>query len=204
MHVTLPAFYIDKTEVTNAAYERFCKETGHPLPKNFQKDEPDYPVVNVTIADAREFARWAGKRMPTAQEWEKAARGDQGRLFPWGDERNPEFANVRDNASLAKHEIMPVGSFPQGVSASGALDMVGNVWEFVDETIVPIPEMVTYWSKHLNPPPEPQDPWYQIRGDSFVRDPAPYGGIWDDGAVPARGEASNIGFRCVRDATPAH
>jgi serine/threonine-protein kinase len=204
MPVTLPAFYIDKTEVTNAAYERFCKETGHPLPKNFQKDEPDYPVVNVTIADAREFASLVGKRLPTAQEWEKAARGDQGRLFPWGDQRDLRFANVHDNASSAKHEIMPVGSFPQGASPYGALDMVGNVWEFVDEREEPIPENVKIFAKHLKPPPEPQEPWYEIRGDSFDRDLAPYGGIWDWSAVPARWQDEKLGFRCVKDTTPAH
>jgi serine/threonine-protein kinase len=202
--VTLPAFYIDKTEVTNAAYERFCKETGHSPPPHFQADKQDYPVVYVTIADAREFARWAGKRLPKAQEWEKAARGDQGRSFPWGDQKDPSFANVYDNASLAKHEIMPAGSFLQGASPYGALNMVGNVWEFVNETEDPIPENMKFFAKRLKPPPAAQEPWYEIRGDSFDQDPAPYPGIWEDVAVPVRWNSPNIGFRCVKDPEPAH
>jgi len=201
--VPLPAFYVDKTEVTNAAYERFCKETGHTRPPKFQTDKPDYPVVYVTIADAREFARWAGKRLPKAQEWEKAARGTQGWLFPWGDDRDPERANVNDKASLPRHEIMPVGSFPRGVSPYGALDMVGNAWEFVDETAKPLPADVGWFAKRLKPPPAPQELWYEIRGDSFDKDPAPYPGIWEHVAVPAPWYDLKIGFRCVKDPAPA-
>jgi serine/threonine-protein kinase len=201
---TLPAFYVDKAEVVNAAYAAFCNETRHALPPEFPKDKPNYPVVHVTVSDAREFARWAGKRLPTAQEWEKAARGSQGRSFPWGDGRNAEFANVHDNASLQSHEIMPAGSFPNGVSPYGALDMVGNVWEIVDEPTVPIPQTANAWAKHLNPPPQPQEFWYEIRGESFAESLAPYGGTWDYGAVPARGTDSKIGFRCVKDPPPAH
>lgn len=206
----LPAFYIDKTEVTNAAYNQFCKETGHARPADFPAEKPDYPVVNVTIADARDFARWAGKRLPTAPEWEKAARGDQGRLFPWGDFRSPELANVLDNSSLENHGLMPAGSFPQGASPYGALNMIGNAWEYVDTTIVPIPETVRYFASKLNPPPGPQELWYEIRGLSFHDKLAAktgadfdYGGIWDDSAVPARWKDSRLGFRCAKDAVPA-
>jgi serine/threonine-protein kinase len=201
--VTLPAFYIDKTEVTNAAYEAFCRERGHSLPKNFQADKRDFPVVNVTIADAREFARWAGKRLPTAQEWEKAARGDQGSLFPWGSDRAPEKANVRDNPTLPKHEIMQADSFEQGESPYHALNMVGNVWELVDTKIQPSPENEKHFAK-LQPPLGPQEPWYEIRGESFFENLADFGGVWEESAVPDRGTGSNIGFRCVMDAPAAH
>jgi formylglycine-generating enzyme required for sulfatase activity len=209
---TLPAFYMDTTEVTNAAYGSFCKETKRALPPDFQVERPTYPVVNVTIADARDFARWAQKRLPTAQEWEKAARGTQGRLFPWGDQRIPKFANVSDNAALPKHEIMPVGSFPLGASPYGAVDMVGNAWEFVNEAAKPLPADQTYCAKLLKPPPEPQEPWYEIRGAGFktslTRELEPgdflYKGIWDDSTVPARWKDSAIGFRCVKDPAPAH
>ena len=206
----LPAFYIDKTEVTNAAYDKFCKATGHSLPADFQADQPDNPVVNVTISDARDFARWAQKRLPTAQDWEKAARGDQGRLFPWGDTRNPELANVLDNATLATHGLMRADSFPQGASPYGALNMVGNAWEFVDTSIVPIAETARNFAKLLNPPPGPDEAWYEIRGISF-RDKLTgksgadfdYGGAWDESAVPARWKDSWIGFRCAKDPPPA-
>jgi serine/threonine-protein kinase len=74
---TLPAFYIDKTEVSNAAYAQFCAETKRTLPKGFAADQPQYPVVNVLILDARAFAEWAGKRLPKGREWEKAAAGQR-------------------------------------------------------------------------------------------------------------------------------
>jgi formylglycine-generating enzyme required for sulfatase activity len=203
---TLSDFYIDKTEVTNAAYESFCKERKYPQPAGFQADKPDYPVVNVTIADAREFARWAGKRLPTAQEWEKAARGDKGWLFPWGEDRDPRRANVRDNDSLGKHEVMRADSFLPGASPYGALNMVGNVWEFVDETVKPLPENMAYFSKRLHPPPGPEELWYETRGESFENDLATedYGGLWEEWVAPARWKSPIIGFRCVKDAPPAH
>jgi serine/threonine-protein kinase len=210
--VPLHAFYIDKTDVTNAAYEKFCNEKGYRRPPDFQADKPEYPVVNVTFEDARAFARWAGKSLPTAQEWEKAARGDQGWQFPWGNERDRERANVSDNASLAKHEIMRSDSFQQGRSPYGALNMVGNVWEFVDEPAKPLPADLTNFAKLLTPPPVPQEPWYEIRGEAFDEPLAGkaksgeflYGGIWDYSAVPARAKAPDVGFRCVKDVAPAH
>ena len=210
--VPLHAFYIDKTEVTNGAYERFCKDKNHPLPPKFPEGQADYPVVNVTIADAREFAGWAEKRLPTAQEWEKAARGTQGWKFPWGDQRDAGRANVSDNPTLAKHEIMRAESFLQGKSVYEALNMVGNVWEFVDEPIEPIPDDVKYFATQLKLPPEQLKPWYEIRGASFktplTRETEPgnflYKGIWDVSAVPARWKAPDIGFRCAKDAAPAH
>ena len=206
--MTLRAFYIDRTEVTNADYGKFCDEMKHVLPPKFEREKPDLPVVNVTIADARAFAHWAGKRLPKAEEWEKAARGDQGLLFPWGDDRNPEFANVADNPSLGKHELMATGRFPKGVSPYGALDMVGNVFEFVEKTAKPHPEDVGWFAKHLKPPPGPDEPWYEIRGGSFLYKLGAkaksgeflYGGIWDWSAVPARYEDEKLGFRCAKDA----
>ena len=205
--VTLPSFYIDKTEVSNDAYAKFCQETGHALPSGFPADEPGLPVVNVTVADAHEFAAWARKRLPTAQEWEKAARGDQGRLFPWGDERDPTRANVRDNPALARHEVMAAGSFLQGASPYGALNMIGNVWEFVDGTITPLQETVDYFAKRLTPPLTAADAWCAVRGESFQEGLTPkgpdgqylYGGVWDDSAVPVRWKESKIGFRCAKD-----
>jgi serine/threonine-protein kinase len=199
----LPAFYIDRTEVSNAAYKMFCDETGYPLPANFKADAPDLPVVNVTIADARKFAQWAHKRLPTSQEWEKAARGDQGRLFPWGDTKLPENANVKDNPNQEKHEIMQVDSFQQGKSRYGALDMVGNVWEFIDEEIEPDAVNAKRWAKKLDPPLRPQEHWYKIRGESFS-DNLQEEAASDDSAVPLRGKGSNIGFRCAMNPPQAH
>jgi formylglycine-generating enzyme required for sulfatase activity len=104
----LPAFYIDKTEVTNAAYAAFCAATSRPLRADFPQDRPDDPVGNVTIADAHAFATWAGKRLPNALEWEKAARGDDGRAFPWGNTPDITRANV------GSRKLLPANAFRQG------------------------------------------------------------------------------------------
>src|SRR3546814_6207348 len=82
--VKLPAYYIDETEVSNRAYMQFCTARGKPLPPGFQSERPDYPVTNITYLDAQQFAEWADKRIPTPQEWEKAARGSGSFLYPWG------------------------------------------------------------------------------------------------------------------------
>ncbi len=203
---TLDAYYIDKTTVTNAEYEKFCQETNHERPKDFPADKPDYPVVNVTIGDARAFAAWAHKRLPSAQEWEKAARGEDGRLFPWGNKRDAGLANVADNPTQGQHQLMPAESFPQGASPYGALNMVGNVFELVDEKVEPLEGDRATFKKLLKPPPTRDEPWYSIRGVSYrfklagKTDPAKfdYGGAWDYTAVPARWHDKDIGFRCVK------
>jgi formylglycine-generating enzyme required for sulfatase activity/predicted Ser/Thr protein kinase len=196
---TLPAFYIDKTEVSNGAYAQFCQETGHALPKGFAADRRDYPVVNVLILDARAFAQWAGKRLPKGREWEKAARGTDGRLYPWGNDPDTARANVGSG------NLLPVSDLPNGASPYGALNMLGNVWELVDQVSPPGEGAFAKFTeifKELNlAPPTRAEPWYVIRGNSFVAaeklDPA---GLWDIFTVPERGSAFNIGFRCVKDA----
>jgi serine/threonine-protein kinase len=195
------AFYIDETEVTNAAYQEYSKATGHPLPPEFDAAHPDLPVVRVSIMDAQSFARWADKRLPTDREWEKAARGADGRLFPWGSDHDATRANVADNASLSARQLMPVKAFPNGSSPYGALQMVGNAWEFVNQLTAPGQLALDYFRKALSPPPEPGEPWYAIRGQSFDR-PLVDGAVYDFTTVPARWRAENIGFRCARDALP--
>ena len=93
--ISLPDYYIDKTEVTNASYEKYCLERHRPFPQDFPRDRPNYPVDNITINDAKDFADWAQKRLPGAPEWEKAARGADGRKYPWGNDENPTRANIR-------------------------------------------------------------------------------------------------------------
>jgi serine/threonine-protein kinase len=192
--VALPAFYIDKTEVANAAYGRFCRETQRPLPEGFRQDQPEYPVVNVTILNARDYAHSAGKRLPNAREWEKAARGVDGRAYPWGNQADPSRANVGGK------EPRPVTGFPDGASPCGALQMVGNVWEFVEQLSVPGPKALDYFQRTLRPPPGADEPWYAIRGQSFRQPSVSQDVIWDSATVPARWKATDIGFRCVKDA----
>ncbi|HVX65079.1 MAG TPA: bifunctional serine/threonine-protein kinase/formylglycine-generating enzyme family protein, partial [Bryobacteraceae bacterium] len=135
--VELPAFYIDRTEVTNSAWARFCKETRRRLPEGFRADLPEFPVVNVTFNESQEFAAWAGKRLPTALEWEKAARGTDGRTYPWGDKKDPALANVRDNPSRSEPSLLEAASLEGGGSPFRILNMIGNAWEFVDERRTP-------------------------------------------------------------------
>ena len=196
---TLPAFYIDKTEVSNAAYAQFCQETKHALPEAFAADKPDYPVVNVLILDARAFAEWAAKRLPKGREWEKAARGTDGRLYPWGNDPDTARANVGSG------KLLPVSALPSGASPCGALNLSGNVWELVDQASPPGDVAFAEFSKVFKElklaPPTPSEPWYMVRGQSFSAaerlDPR---GLWDNSTVPERGANQNIGFRCVKDA----
>jgi formylglycine-generating enzyme required for sulfatase activity len=138
--ISLDAFWIDKLEVTNAMYFA-CVQAGACEPpdefnsesreKYFNTDEfADYPVVYVTWEDANAYCAWAGKRLPTEAEWERAARGDDFRIFPWGDDRaTTSFANFNRKVG----DTTRVGSFPAGAGPFGTLDQAGNVWEWVSD-----------------------------------------------------------------------
>lgn len=128
--VYLPAYFIGRTEVTNGEYRQF--NPTHTFPPG----EEDYPVHNITWTEAAAYARWAGKRLPTEPEWEKAARGTDGKRYPWGDERQPTQGNTRA-AGLGR--TAPVGSFPGDVSPFGLVDTVGNVAEWTDSWYTPYP-----------------------------------------------------------------
>ena len=199
VHDTLPAFYIDKTEVSNAAYAEFCTESKHALPKGFAADQPELPVVNVLILDARAFAAWAGKRLPKGREWEKAARGKEGFLYPWGNEPDTARANVGSG------KLRPVSDLSNGASPCGALNMLGNVWELVDQVSPPGPLALDRFSKLFKKlklaPPTAGEPWYMIRGQSVrAEETLDPGGLWDIFTVPERGSTIDIGFRCVKEA----
>lgn len=132
--IYLDTYYIDKYEVTMEKYKKFIDATGHRSPgnwneTNFPSGMANYPVVLVTLYDALDYAKWAGKRIPTEAEWEKAARGTDGRIYPWGNKFEPEKANISMSMNK-KTSVMPVGSYKEGVSPYGVYDMTGNVWEF--------------------------------------------------------------------------
>jgi len=141
--VTLPDYYIDKFEVTNAQYKRFCDETKRPYPTNphwdpqYFSNNPDAPVVGVNWNDAAAYARWAGKRLPTEEEWEKAASwgadAQQKRLWPWGNSPEPS------RSDLGSDHPNSVGQRPGGASAYGVQDMAGSVAEWVDASYQPYP-----------------------------------------------------------------
>ena len=139
--IHLKAFAIDKYEVSNARYLKFVKDTNHKPPFNVYGEGPladvqgigNLPVVQVTWHDAVDYCFWAGKRLPTEAEWEKAARGTDGRLYPWGDKPdNGKFANY-DREWEDKTTLMEVSSLPEGRSPYGIYHLAGNVREWVHD-----------------------------------------------------------------------
>lgn len=179
----VPAFYIDRFEVTNEQYGRFLKANPqHRKPKFWSY--PQYnaalqPVVGVGWGDALDYARWAGKRLPTEDEWEKAARGLDGRNWPWGDAANNQLYNGR---WLGRFLPMRVGSFPRGNSAFGASDMAGNVWEMTSG----------FWDKSS----------HAMRGGSYLNTDAEVR-VTVRWAARPDSEANGapwLGFRCAKDA----
>ena len=126
-------FYIDKYEVTNEQYHAFVEATGWSPPKfadNSEVSRSELPVVGVNFYDATAYCEWAGLRLPSEEEWEKAARGDDGRVFPWGDDYDCSRLNGRGSDCDGYEGAAPVGSFPGGASPYGVMDMAGNVWEW--------------------------------------------------------------------------
>ena len=196
--VYLDAFWIDSTEVTNAQY-RLCYDAGICSYPNINSSATrgryfnnykyeNYPVIGVDWYQAKEYCEWAGKRLPTEAEWEKAARGTDGRTYPWGEESpNADLANYNEN------DTKEVGSYPAGASPYGALDMAGNVREWVADWH----DSDYYDSSPFKNPQGPVSGTYRvIRG----------GGSWDDEwclRTANRNYSDNgnwngdLGFRCA-------
>jgi len=144
--VTLKAYYIDRYEVTNLQYRKFNNETHRRSPTHFRNrtfppGKADHPVTYVSWEDADAYCHWAGKRLPSDEEWEKAARGSDGRMFPWGNEFDIKRANtpLRWKKLSQFGDTTPVGAFPQGASPYGLMDMSGNVWEWTASWYKPYP-----------------------------------------------------------------
>jgi formylglycine-generating enzyme required for sulfatase activity len=187
--VTVAPFFLDRTEVTNDQYQEFVKQTGHRAPLHWKKGSyPEgtgrLPVVNVSWQDASEYARWAGKRLPTEEEWEFAARGTDSRLYPWGAEWNPNLANTEETS---RQRLVEVGSYSAGASPYGALDLCGNVWEWTASDL----------AKYTTGQPETAD-IKVIRGGS-ADTPRDVATATYRGAVQPGKRYDKTGFRCARD-----
>jgi formylglycine-generating enzyme required for sulfatase activity len=135
----LPAFYIDIWPVTNAEYRRFIQENNISPPSTwrrgkFPQEKADHPVVGVSWYEVLAYTQWAGKRLPTVAEWEKAARGTDGRCYPWGKGFDVQRCNTSESGN---HTTTPVKQYQAGASMYGVLDMAGNVWEWTLDEIKP-------------------------------------------------------------------
>jgi formylglycine-generating enzyme required for sulfatase activity len=198
--VSLHGYCIGRDEVTVARYARFCEQTGrvlhdqpslqgpdHPNPAVSAADGPEYPVVNVSWEEARDYCAWAGLRLPTEAEWERAARGGTQTRFWWGD------AASHDRANYDSDGMTPVGSYP--ANPFGLRDTAGNVWEWCAD----------WYAEDAYASGPAADPGGPASGDTKVH----RGGSWMNypyylrpairySSEPDR-RSRLIGFRCARD-----
>lgn len=187
--ITLPDFYMDETAVSNAAYHKFCEESGRKPPESedFTK-HPDFPVTNVSFDDAQAYANWIGKRLPSEAEWEKAARGTDGRIYPWGNE-------PWTDPPAAMHSVL---SYPNRVSPYGIYNMVGNAFEWTTDHYQVSQENLNDMAKVLGTPKFSHD-WKVIKGGHFGADPNSvlFWKTYMRRGFPRDIPAPVIAFRCV-------
>ncbi len=223
--VTVDDFWIDKYEVTNAQYN-LCVEAEKCEPYHQNNLTPyglayftdpkydNYPVINVSWYMARDYCTWAGRRLPTEAEWERAARNDDGRKYPWGNQPyDDHLANICDkDCPPSKKGVQgnpkfddgfsgpaPVGSYPEGASPYGVMDMAGNVWEWTSSAADPYPYQAE----------DGRESQYDIEYGSKWPERILRGGTWNDGYAYIRSSFryravatywnNNMGFRCAMD-----
>jgi formylglycine-generating enzyme len=209
--VVLDHYYIDKYEVTHGRYAEFVKATGHRTPENpkypkrtlwsdhLSDSLSERPVINVDWQDSEAYCRWAGKRLPTEAEWEKAARGTEDRRFPWGNvEPTDKHLNFNQKWKGEK-TLMPVGSYEAGKSPFGAYDMAGNVWEWVADWYDPL-----YYEKSPGTNPKgPDTGTYKVLRSSGWSVETPLVRLFPRVKSDPKNRNDSTGFRCAKDAAEA-
>jgi len=195
--VFVDEFFIDKYEVTNAEYAKFVEATKIKPPRlwpggRFPEGKGKNPVSAVSWFKARDYCKWKGKRLPTEAEWEKAARGTDGRIFPWGNKFDIKKLNA-----LGEHSgTTPVGSFPEGKSPYGAFDMAGNLLEWTADWYKPYPGNTLKDEDY-------GEKFRVVRGGGWgglghytlqVYLTTPFRRI-----APPKGAFNDVGFRCAKD-----
>ncbi|RMH02976.1 MAG: formylglycine-generating enzyme family protein [Nitrospirae bacterium] len=210
--VELDAFYIDKYEVTNGRYLEFIRATGHRPPKHptdptknlwhdglMPESIAPLPVVNVDWFDAKAYCEWAGKRLPTEAEWEKAAKGTEDRRFPWGDVEPTDKHLNFNQVWRGEQTLVPVGMYEKGKSPYGVYDMAGNVWEWVADWYDP-----TYYQKSPRRNPKgPASGTHRVLRGSGWNVETPMVRIFTRVKSHPLNRDHATGFRCAADA-PAH
>jgi len=202
--IYLDAFYVDKYEVSVEEYNKFRRAANYiePSVPFFQGDHnilktPNFPVVGVSWYDAVNYCTWAGKRLLTEAEWEKAARGTHGLVYPWGNTFLPKRANIAGTADAHKY-MAPVGSFPMGRSVYGVYDMAGNASEWVEDWY----DQFTYKkSSMINPTGVEKSKNHVFRGGSWDARKVDARAAKRFAATPGRKD-SIVGFRCGLSAKP--
>jgi formylglycine-generating enzyme required for sulfatase activity len=185
--IELGAFYVDATEVSNAQYADFVTATGRKPPSATYRNAPTLPVTQVTLADAKAYCASAGLRLPTEQEWEKAARGTEGAIYPWGD-----------TPLGGPGKLVPVDEYPERQSPSGALNMAGNVFEWTT-TSFPVTERELEDMRNITGRQTASE-WFCVKGGSFLVEDERFFRSYMRRGWPVDQGAPAIGFRCVKDA----
>jgi formylglycine-generating enzyme required for sulfatase activity len=199
--VTLDAFSIDKFETTVGRFAKFLQASGADAPEywnmvNVQTDG-EFPVVGVDWDQAQAYCKWAGKRLPTEAEWEKAARGTDGRMYPWGNTGQPQqMANLGKGGTFGYGKsLTKVGNYESGKSPFGVYDMIGNVWEWVADWY----DKSSYQGMPDKNPKGPEKGEQKvIRGGSWARVPLVSRAAARNRAA-ASSQTTSIGFRCAKD-----
>ena len=198
--VTLDAFWIYKNDVTVAQYRKFCQATGREMPTAPEwRWKDDHPIVNVSWDDAHAYCEWAGAALPTEAQWEKAARGTDGRKYPWGDQWDSAKLQCSKKAAWDAGSTAPVGSCPAGASPYGCLDMAGNVQQWCADRL-DVNYQKSASQKNPTGPSFDFDVWRVLRGGSWhFREESSFRCAFRNNfnVVPSV-RLGDLGFRAVR------